>query len=221
MTVSSNSPIPPSAEQAFELTKLAQEHRFEAAGAQDRRAHERNLIDAQSVIDARKEYARQVLEYALLHHRHLKEYGQACLRSLFILNGGAIVSLLALVGSLLSRSGVAFQPSAFVPAFIYFASGIGLSILSMFTAYLNYGFHQWGQADPGRLANNIYHPSEEWPHDFTPQLGIKISCTFFIAVALGVGSLGAFGCGCFEVAKAFETLDPRPAATPTTTPGNR
>lgn len=58
----------------------------------------------EQAFEARKEYARQVLEYVSLHQRHLKDYGQMCLRTVFLLNGESIIVLLGFIGTSAGRS---------------------------------------------------------------------------------------------------------------------
>lgn len=157
------------ADKKFELHKIELEHKFQAAKLEQEQALEKQKIDRQHAFDARKEYARHVLEYSLQFERHLKEYGQLALRSVFLLNGGAILALLTFIGSSIGKSvgTTHVTPSLFMGAFLYYGAGLVMCVVSITCAYINYTGHHQSRADPGALANNMITAQANWPGNFT------------------------------------------------------
>jgi hypothetical protein len=110
----------------FELRKLRLEHEFQAIQNVADRTLELEKTIQQQTFDAGKEYARQTLEYALQHDRHLKDYGQMALRSVFLLNGGAIIAILTFIGTTAGKTvaNIVVVPASFIPAFTCYAVGL-------------------------------------------------------------------------------------------------
>jgi hypothetical protein len=171
----------------FELQKLEIEHRFQAAKHQMDQALEKEKLDRQHQFDARKEYARQVLEIRQQFDRHLKDYGQTALRSVFLLNGAAILALLTFIGSSIGKSveGIAISPALFVPAFVKYSVGLLLTAIAMICAYFNYAGLHAGYADPGALANNMTTPQPIWPGNFSPKNNRLVNWSRWLAIVLG------------------------------------
>lgn len=190
--------------------KLSPEQRFELAKIEIEHSFARQVSDRQHHFESRKEYARQVLEYSLQYERHLKDYGQMALRSLFLLNGGAMVALLAFLGSSVGKSVGATQisPSQFVWPFSYFAGALVAVTLSMTFAYFNYVGHHGVRADPGALANNMIAMQDKWPGNFTDGYIRLTNWSFRCAFFFGVVALGLFITGCILVAKVFASFPP-------------
>ena len=195
-------------ERKFEVHKIELEHRFQAAKLADEQTFEREKIDRAHKHEARKEYARQILEYALQHDRHLKDYGQMALRSVFLLNGGAIIAILAFIGSASGKriGASVITPTLFVVAFSFFAAGLVCAIISITSAYLNYMGHKHTNADPGWLANNIIAQQGKWPGNHSIGNSRFINWTWRVALLAGITSLSMFGIGCYKVAAVFDVL---------------
>lgn len=76
--------------------------------------------------------------------KHLKDYGQETIKSLILLNGGAIVALLTFVGALLAKGELAQLRLAAVtldrllPAFGCFGAGLATSVAAAGFGYLNF-----------------------------------------------------------------------------------
>ena len=197
------------ADRKFELHKLELEHKFQSAKYDLEQALEKEKLDRQHLFEARKEYARQVLEYSLQYERHLKEYGQLALRSIFLLNGGAILALLTFIGSSIGKTTgqTAVTPSLFVSAFVFYCLALIACILSMTLAYLNYMGHHHFYADPGALANNMMAQQKTWPGNFSVGNSRLVSWSWKSALFLGVAALILFAVGCFQVARVFHFLN--------------
>jgi hypothetical protein len=196
------------AERKFEVHKIDLEHRFQAAKLADEQTFEREKIDRTHKHEAGKEYARQILEYTLQHDRHLKDYGQMALRSVFLLNGGAIIALLTFIGSASGKTigASVIAPALFVVAFSFFSAGLVCAVISITSAYLNYMGHKHVNADPGWLANNIIAQQEKWPGNHSVSNSRFINWTWHVALFTGIVSLTMFGIGCYKVAAVFEVL---------------
>jgi hypothetical protein len=192
----------------FELLKLQIEHDFQARQNDADRALELDKIIQQLTFDAGKEYARQTLEYALQHDRHLKDYGQMALRSAFLLNGGAIISILTFIGATAGKTvaNKAIVPALFVPSFASYAVGLIGATISMTFAYLNYLGHKNSKADPGDLANNMMKMKKAWPANNSVSNSRLIDWSWYLAMIFGVSSIILFGAGCYEIVRVFEVL---------------
>ena len=195
-------------EKDFELHKLKLEYEFEAAKLGDEHAFEREKVDRQTKLQAGTEYARQILEYALQHDRHLKDYGQMALRSVFLLNGGAIIALLTFSGSVTGKqvSDITIKPASFVVAFSCFAVGLVCAVLAMTFAYLNYMGHKHTTADPGALANNMIAQKDTWPSNLSVGNSRFVNWTWRCALIVGIAAIVFFGLGCFQVGLVFHSL---------------
>jgi hypothetical protein len=150
------------------------------------------------------EYARQIHDRLLHSISSSKEYGVMGLRSLFLLNGGAIIAILTLIGTVLDegQSNARLTPASFVPAFQAFGMGLVFAVIAMLCGYFNFQFHGQIYAGPAELAQNIIK-LETWPSDYTEQKGRWISWTLWIAVVCGVLSLAAFFVGGVCVRSVF------------------
>jgi hypothetical protein len=164
-------------------------------------------LDQSHGFEARKEYARQVHDYTLQYEKHLKEWGQTALRTIFLLNGGAIIALLTFIGGTIGKSTgtTSVFPALFVPAFHKYVFGLGCTALSMVCAYINYSYHQT-TASPGDLVSFMVRPQEKWPGNSTTWNRFGMRGSWMLALVCGTGALGFFMWGCFEVAGVFERM---------------
>ncbi|PVE26444.1 hypothetical protein DC522_01385 [Microvirga sp. KLBC 81] len=195
-------------DQNFELHKLGLQQQFDAGKTLDQIEFEREKLERAKILEASKEYARQVHDYSMQYEKHLKEYGQLALRTIFLLNGGAIVALLTFIGGTLGKSSgaITLAPALFVPAFTKYALGLICTALSMLFAYVNYMFHHRTTAGPGDLANNMMKLQEQWPGNYTNANSRGTGISFWLALLLGSGALGFFAWGCFQVANVLSSL---------------
>jgi hypothetical protein len=88
----------------------------------------------------------------------------------FLLNGGAILALLTLIGSLFGKGDhtmvrVAISLTrALIPALYWFAGGLMLAALVAAIAFFNFGFSEQSYPSPGQLFDFIHHqPFEQAP----------------------------------------------------------
>lgn len=189
-------------QQQFELEKLRRQQEFEAAKAEDERSHKDAQLARTQMLEASREYARQVHALAVQYEAHMKEYAIMALRSLFIANGGAIVATFTLIGSSLGKTG-AFQTREFVIPLICYAAGAASAVVSMLFAYMNYGLHKHSQATPGALANMMISPEENWPNSVTDRMAKGVKRTYYVSFGSGLLSILAFVAGCVVLAHTF------------------
>jgi hypothetical protein len=144
----------------------------------------------------------------LQHDRHLKDYGQMALRSVFLLNGGAIIAILTFIGATAGKTvaNTVVVPASFIPAFMCYAVGLLCATISMTFAYLNYLGHKNSRADPGALANNMMKLQKVWPANISVSNTRLIDWTWYFALISGVGAIILFGFGCYEMVRVFEAL---------------
>lgn len=165
--------------------------------------------DSEDRRAAAVEYARMVQERAMLSLSASKEYAVMGLRSVVLLNGGAIIALLTLVGAVVGKPdawGQTLSPASFVPAFEAFGAGLILAVLAMVIGYFNFQVHLLAHAKPSALANHILKSESEWPSDLNTRRVRKINWTLWVAVAFGIASLGAFFVGGLLVRCVFLTV---------------
>jgi hypothetical protein len=97
--------------------------------------------------------------------------GQAALKSMFLLNGGAAVAVLALVGHLSTSATTAGQVDKFAFPLLFFASGLGFAALASGGTYLVQRAYSARKRRRGTRLNNL-------------------------VVLLSIASLVAFAVGC-------------------------
>jgi hypothetical protein len=194
--MSDQAPLSP--DQVFELQKLAAEQAFE-----------RERIQREERYNARHEFARQIHAERLQFERNFKEYGQLTLRSVFVLNAGSVVVLLAFIGSMLGRSSpISYHiaPALFAPAFARFACGLCLVVIASAVAYCNYQAQYWVLAQPVTLANNMMAENKEWPRAFSKTRLYFINATWVVSMACAIASVGCFVWGSYSVLGVFKGL---------------
>lgn len=195
-------------EQTFELRKLEVQHNGNMLKLQAEQAFEREKMQREERFMARHEYARQLHAERLQFERNFKEYGQLALRSVFVLNAGAIVVLLAFVGSSISRStgGMAVAPALFKPSIAYFSIGLGCVVAALIVAYANYQIQFWVLAQPAHLTNNMMVKNPEWPRMLSKRKLWWTNITWIVSIGLGVVSGGFLILGAFNVLAVFGAL---------------
>lgn len=196
------------ADQEFELHKLELQQNFEAKKTIDQINLEKEKLDRSQAFEARKEYARQTHDYSLQYEKHLKEYGQLTLRTIFLLNGGAILALLTFIGGTIGKSTgtTTLAPALFVAPFGKYVAGLVCTVISMLLAYVNYSFHHERTAQPGDLANNMLRPQESWPGNHSKGNSYGTNASWIFALIFGAGAVAFFAWGCWQVASVFGGL---------------
>ena len=124
-------------------------------------------------------------------------------RAILLVNGGAVVALLAFLGTLESANGDAISLSQFVSALRSFASGVGLAAVTAALAYLV------NLMDADFFSRKTYH----WEHPFVRENTKKKwvnwlrNAIHLLALGLGVFSLAAFFSGISSISEAVMALE--------------
>lgn len=94
-------------------------------------------LKAPALSDADRSYLERAVEYYQGEIRHRtevgNELGQATLKSLMLVNGGAILSLLTFIGN----TGTVAHPDLVKDAMLCFGFGISANLIAYFCAYLS------------------------------------------------------------------------------------
>lgn len=198
--------LSPNAE--LELRKLELEHTFQAKVLELEHKFEREKIAREEHFKARQEYAKQMHEDRLQFEKHFKEYGQLALRSLFLLNGGALVALLAFIGTSLGKNveGVIVTPAMFIPAFWKFTVGLLLIAIAMGVSYANYQLQFYVIAHPANLVNNMIQPTERWPGNNNAQRSQLANVTWIGAILTAILAGALFLWACTDIVNAFAAM---------------
>ena len=164
--------------------------------------HKRYILASETYTDQLHEGREKAKEFS-------KDYGQTFVRTVFLLNAGAILALLTLVGSLFGKGDHVMAlvtislTRDLVPALYWFAGGLVLAALVAAIAFFNFGFLAQSYPFPGQLFDFIHHqPFEQAPRTIIRSIGIS----YWAAVAAALGSLACFGSGVFLIAQAFSVL---------------
>lgn len=106
--------------------------------------------------------------------------GQAAMKSIVLINGGASVSLLALIGHLASSSAKSIVPSLAL-SLVCFAAGVLFGGMAIGLTYITLSSYNINKATLGNISN-------------------------FIAVGLLVSSYVLFAVGCYNAYLAFRSM---------------
>lgn len=138
-----------------------------------------------------------------------KEYGAATIKSLILLNGGAIIALLALLSALYSKDAGAALIAAKVltvrlsKALAWFAGGLGLAAITSAVGYLNWFNVAATYGTPSDVADWMRGEkaiaTERWRER-------AINATIGLACLSALTSLACFGWGAWTVFRAFRRL---------------
>lgn len=158
---------------------------------------------------AAKVYAEQSYGYRLNAYGNVKEYGTQCVKHLTLLNGGALIALLSLVGALVSKAddksiviAISFLHSL-APALLCFAAGLVANGLLTALIWRNWLAIADTFQNPKLLSDLI----SKGKCDALPDTASQIATvTHVLIYAFGFGSLGLFLFGAYIVARAFEVL---------------
>lgn len=166
-------------------------------------------FEGEKFLLAVKVYAEQSYGYRLNAYGNAKEYGLQCVKHLTLLNGGALIALLSLVGALISKAdeksiviAISFLHSL-APALLCFAAGLVANGLLAALIWRNWLAIAESFQAPKHLSDLI----SKGKCDALPDTASKIATvTHFLIYLFGFGSLGLFLLGAYIVARAFEVL---------------
>lgn len=156
----------------------------------------------QSYVDAINERRTKSLQYS-------KDYGEAFIKNIVLLNGGSIIAVLTLVGSLYGKGDHTLTLIAIslvkclVPALYCFGVGLCSAAIAAACGYLNFGFIAGVHTSPENLHNFAIglpiteqnKPSQKW-----------ITLTAWGGVICAFISLSCFVAGAIQVARSFVVL---------------
>jgi hypothetical protein len=165
--------------------------------------------DPQKLFDAKVRAAERAHDDETVFHRYVNEAtikaGENVNRTAILINGGACVAILAFLGSLASQGRVgSSQLGDVAGSLTWFAGGVAVGALAAGAAYAtNYS-----------IAVLSSSRAREWDQPFIRD-GQRsnrwrwIARSFHIlTIALGIGSVAAFGLGIVPVRKSIGRLDP-------------
>jgi hypothetical protein len=164
--------------------------------------NDRFLLAAEKHADFLQDEKTRALLYS-------KDYGQTFMRTVFLLNGGAILSLLTFIGSMFGKSDlnilVAISLSKGVmPAFYVFATGLAFAALVAAVGFFNWTWVAEAYPTVGQIHDFIHNK----PIDDIPKITQRaIRGSYFVGVAFALASLCCFLWGVYLVVRAFSVLD--------------
>jgi hypothetical protein len=135
----------------------------------------------------------------------LKDYGLAAIKTLTVLNGGALVALLAFVASLYGKDAT-YAPMAkaltagLIVPFIWFVIGLGLAAVIAGLGYLSFSLVASMYPEPADLS--AWMRSNPLPTQSRPRT-VLVAVYRWLAVLAAVASLVAFARGFYLVTGAF------------------
>jgi hypothetical protein len=181
---------------------------FEPEGEEDRadvRRTLRNEVISRQLI-AYEKFSDQLGNSFHQSREYSKEYGQTFIKTVFLLNGGAIIALLTFIGSMYTKDALNIMVAislgrSLVPAFLCFAGGLVCAALVAAIAYFNWNYV--ASSHPGPMA--LYEFLHGKP--LRQQIASKaILWTYRVAIVVALLSLGFFGLGAYLVTTAFTVL---------------
>lgn len=164
------------------------------------RLHELLLADLARKQAAATQYAEMVSANDTLARQNSFQYGKMTLQSIFLLNGGALVSLLAFMGNVASSDATKLDASDFLVGFSFYVAGLVFAVLAMLFSYFNYMHLSRDHSDPGALSNSIIALEGKWPTNSTKENSSKISRSYYAALTFGVASVLSFIFGSVSIA---------------------
>lgn len=162
--------------------------------------------------DGQTEREQRVHESALLaHERQLQAITRSqqaalassnvAMRAMLVVNGGAVIALLAFVGAIeTGDTAASFDSAALVHPILSFAIGVGMATVTAGLAYLINGLD----------AEILSDVELKWEHPFVVEKETPLTrrrlVLYVMAVGLGVGSIVAFFVGVFGVTSALSQV---------------
>lgn len=150
------------------------------------------------------EYARISQEHTMLAAAGMKEMAQQVLRSIFIMNGGGIVAMMTFLAAFAEAGIAGFEPALFVGPLWFFAGGLLLSPVAMFSAYLNFQQNYLARIDLGTTIAALLAGEAklaELPEARVVTRGIRWS--MIVAIGACLISMACFLCGCLRIGLIF------------------
>lgn len=140
---------------------------------------------------------------------NVSTYGLNTTKTLFLLNGGAIIAFITFVGGLYTRgdhglilAAISFG-KALLPALYFFIGGLCLSAVVSGIAYFNFSAASETYLGPWQAFNFVHIKENTEIPTIYHQLA---KGSALVAVIISASSLICFIVGCFFVAHAIETL---------------
>lgn len=168
--------------------------------------------------ESKKIYAEQTHAVRIFALGSAVEHGKIFIRFMFLLNGGAMIALLALIGTIFGKSegstlSVVINFAQQIKlAFYFFIGGLIFASATAATAYINWSFvfrtyFNEGQTTAAMGSNNFFGGQDKAQaikdFDFFDRWSDR---TIWIAVCFGTFSLIAFFIGSIYVASSFSIL---------------
>lgn len=201
------------------LYRAQSEEEFFAIRA-ELREHDRNLqaTEYSNGKEGQKLFAQHHHAMRLGALNVAADHGKAFIRNAVLLNGGAIVALLTLLGGLYSKTDAI--PRAFLHAFTaklqlgmhFFLAGLICGAALAGIAYLQWFAFKETHFNEGQTSNGVSHNNLFGPED--PNKVIRAFARWdatsiglaALSMLFGMASLACFGAGALKVAKAFAFL---------------
>ncbi|SLN62182.1 hypothetical protein PEL8287_03385 [Roseovarius litorisediminis] len=165
--------------------------------SQEKHQHELNMEHAKRAHDLNRQTSADFSRAAI-------ESANLAIRSLILINGGAVIALLAFLGALEAGDvGNAVKSDALVAPIRWFALGVGFAALTALLAYLV----NMLDSDITNSVNFTWeHPYIE-PDKEQARL-IRVRCALHvIAILLAISALGSFFFGIASVTQAVSSLN--------------
>ncbi|WP_152610530.1 hypothetical protein [Leisingera sp. ANG-DT] len=166
-----------------------------------------NFEHASKLYDLNTEHAKRAHD---VNRQTSADFGRAAIesanvaiRAFILVNGGAVVALLAFIGAIESSdAGSSASVGELVRPLLAFALGVGFSVVTATLAYLvNMLDHD--------ITNSV---KLTWEHPYVVDDGSASRLRWWrnrlhvVAILVAVASLAAFFCGIFSVASAISSL---------------
>jgi len=165
----------------------------------------KRLKDFQSDRDDRENLIRE--DARATHQRHTEllyklndaaiDNGNAAIRALLIINGGAVIALLGLAAGMAESD--YFQINSLLSPLVWYAAGAGLSVVTSFLAYLTNSTYA-SYHSKAELSGIYPYIKGEQGRDKLLRWAKRFHA---LAIISAVGSLALFGCGIFNTYDAF------------------
>lgn len=169
------------------LALALEEHKAQKAAELEKYKYELNLILNKYLRDWDNR-----VNFSLKSHQSTIEYSMVAMRSLFIANGGAVIAILAFMGSL-AKEGAKFlellDPLSLSMA--WFLGGVGAAILCAFFSYMAQGHYT---VHGGAISGSDQEKTAER----------KGRLWTILAVIIGIVGFAEFACGVYTGIDAFK-----------------
>lgn len=168
--------------------------------------------------ESKKIYAEHTHALRLAALENSTDYGKIFVRFTFLLNGGAIIALLALIGSIFEKADkntfmvVINFASALKESFYWYVGGLFCTAVTTGLGYCNWGFvfrtyFNEGQTSAGIGSGNLFG-GQDMKKELAAfkKFDLLADVTMWLGIIFGISSLLAFVIGSVKVASAFAIL---------------